>query len=80
LEKEEGNKGICSQVYLKQVLEGVIFLYWEQMSEDEQTKYIFIEDGSKIYKGYIYLPKLNCNIRTFDWLLSLPDLNPIEKV
>jgi hypothetical protein len=80
LEKEEGKKGICSKAYLKQVLDGVIFPHWAQMTEKERSKFIFIEDGSKIYKGFAQLAKINSDIRTFEWPPSSPDLNPIEKV
>ena len=80
LEKEDGNKGICSKAYLNQVLNSVIFPHWEELTEEERSKFIFIEDGSKIHKGYARLPKLNFGLRTFKWPPSSPDLNPIEKV
>lgn len=80
LEKEEGRKGICSKAYLNQVLDSVIFPYWAEMTEDERSKFIFMEDGSKVHKGHARLPKLNSGIRTFEWPPSSPDLNPIEKV
>jgi hypothetical protein len=76
LEKEEGNTGVCSKVYLKQVLESIIFFYFAAIPEDKKVNYIFIEDSSKIYKSYIQLPKLNTGICRFDWLLSSSDLNP----
>ncbi|KUJ14281.1 uncharacterized protein LY89DRAFT_564945, partial [Mollisia scopiformis] len=43
-------------------------------------EYIFMEDGSKVHKGHARLPRLQHNIRGFNWPPSSPDLNPIEKV
>jgi transposase len=80
LTKEEGRRGICSTAYLKQVLEEVVFPYYNQLDENEQEEFIFIEDRSKVHKGKARLPKLEKGIRGFDWLPSSPDLNPIEKV
>jgi transposase len=80
LEKGEGRKGVCSQVYLEQVLEGVIFPYYDSLSKKRKEEFIFMEDGSKVHKGKARLPKLNKGIGGFDWPPSSPDLNPIEKV
>jgi hypothetical protein len=77
LEKKPGRKGICLQVYLEQVLEAVIFPLFETLDKEQC---IFMEDGSKVYKGKARLPRLNAGIRGFSWPPSLPDLNPIEKV
>jgi hypothetical protein len=78
--KEEGKKGVCSTVYLEQVLKSIVFLYYNSLTKKQQKEFIFIEDRSKVYKGKACLPKLEKGIRGFDWLPSLPDLNPIEKV
>ena len=40
-------KGICSQAYLKQVREPIIFLAFERFGDG----YIFKEDSSNVYKG-----------------------------
>jgi transposase len=80
LVREEGKKGVCSTVYLKQVLEPIVFLYYNSLTEEQQEEFIFIEDRSKVHKGKARLPKLEKGIRGFDWPPSLPDLNPIEKV
>jgi hypothetical protein len=80
LVREEGKKGVCSTVYLKQVLEPIVFLYYNSLTEEQQEEFIFIEDRSKVYKGKARLPKLEKEIRGFDWLPLLPNFNPIEKV
>jgi DDE superfamily endonuclease len=80
LEKEESRKGICSTAYLKQVLESVIFPYYDALSDDSKEQFIFTEDGAKIHKGKARLPQLNKGIRGFNWPPFSPDLNPIEKV
>jgi transposase len=80
LEKHEGRKGVCSQAYLEQVLEGVIFPYYDSLNRRQKEEFIFMEDGSKVHKGKARLPRLNKGIRGFDWPPSSPDLNPIEKV
>jgi hypothetical protein len=69
-------KGIYSRDYLEQVLRPVVFLLFDSLGPE----YIFIEDRSKVYIGYTRLPRLQHRIRSFNWLPSLPDLNPIEKV
>ena len=80
LEKNEDRKGVCSQVYLEQVLKRVIFPYYDSVGEKQKEEFIFMEDGSKVHKGEARLPKLNKVIRGFDWPPSSPDLDPIEKV
>lgn len=80
LVKEDGKKGICSTAYLKQVLEAVVFPFYDSLTDEQKAEFIFIEDGSKVHKGKARLPRLNRGIRGFDWPLSSPDLNPIEKV
>jgi hypothetical protein len=80
LTKEEGMYDICSTAYLKQVLKRVVFLYYDLLDEDEKEEFIFIEDSSKVHKEKARLPKLEKEIRGFDWLPFSPDLNPIEKV
>ena len=77
LEKEPGRKGVCSSAYLYQVLEPVIFPFFEQGNNKED--YWFMEDGSGIHKGYARLPRMNTGIKGFNWPPSSPDLNPIEK-
>jgi hypothetical protein len=77
LDKLEGHKGICSQAYLEQVLQPVVFPYFDTVDKEE---YIFMEDGAKIHKGKARLPRLQASIRGFSWPPSSPDLNPIEKV
>ncbi|KAF8847202.1 hypothetical protein BDZ45DRAFT_607803 [Acephala macrosclerotiorum] len=39
-----------------------------------------MEDGAKVHKGVARLARLEKGIKGFDWPLSSPDLNPIEKV
>jgi len=78
--KEEGRKGVCSQAYLNQVLEPVIFPFWASLTDEQRQEWIFMEDGSKVHKGKARLPRLNHGVRGFDWPPSSPDLNPIEKV
>jgi len=76
MEKLPGRKGICSKAYLQQVLQPVVFPLFETLGPD----YIFMEDGSKVHKGYARLPRLEHGVRGFNWPPSSPDLNPIEKV
>ena len=80
LERKPARKGICSQAYLEQVLEPVIFPYFNSLNESQKEEFIFMEDGSKVHKGKAKLPRLNMGIRGFNWPPSSPDLNPIEKV
>jgi hypothetical protein len=76
LEKLPHMKGICSKAYLQQVLEPVVFPLFDTLG----PSYIFMEDGAKVHKGSARLPRLQHNIRGFNWPPSSPDLNPIEKV
>jgi hypothetical protein len=34
--KEEGRKGVCSQAYLNQVLEPVIFPFWASLTDEQR--------------------------------------------
>jgi hypothetical protein len=80
LEKEEHMKGICSHTYLTQVLEPVIFPYFDSLSEQEKESFLFMEDSAKVHKGMAGLPRLNKGIMGFKWPPFLPDLNSIKKV
>ena len=80
LVKEPGKKGICNTAYLNQVLEAVIFPFYDTLTDDQKAEFIFMEDRAKIYKGKAKLPRLNRGIRGFDQPLSSPDLNPIKKI
>jgi hypothetical protein len=63
LEKKPARKGVYSQAYLEQVLEPVIFPYFNSLSKSQKEEFIFMEDGSKVYKGNTRLPRLNIGIR-----------------
>ena len=80
LVKEPGRKGICSQAYLNQVLEAVVFPYYNKLSAKQKAEFRFIEDGAKVHVRKARLPCLNRGIRRFDWPPSSPDLNSIEKI
>jgi transposase len=80
LEKKEGKKGICSQAYLEQVLEGVMFPLYDSVKDNKRESMIFMEDGAKVHQGKARLPRLEKGIRGFDWPPSSPDLNLIEKI
>jgi hypothetical protein len=54
IEKLPERRGICSKVYLQEVLEPVIFLLFDILG----LEYIFIEDSAKIYYGSICLLRL----------------------
>lgn len=73
-------KGVCSTVYLKQVLEPIIFPIYDSLTKAQRREFIFIEDSAKVHKGKAILPRSRRGIRGFDWPPSSPDLNPIEKV
>jgi hypothetical protein len=45
IEKLPEHKGICSKVYLQEVLEPVVFLLFDILGPE----YIFIKDNAKIY-------------------------------
>ena len=72
LEKLPGCKGVCSKVYLQQVLQTVVFTLFGELGPE----YIFMEDGSKVYAGSARLPRLQHGIREFSWPPSSSDLNP----
>lgn len=76
LKKLPSRKGVCSKAYLEQVLKPIVFPLFDTLGPE----YIFIEDGSKVYKGKARLPQLEHSIRKFDWPPSSPDLNLIERV
>lgn len=76
MEKLPGRRGICSKAYLQEVLRPVVFPLFDTLGPE----YIYMEDGAKVHKGYARLPRLQHNVRGFDWPPSSPDLNPIEKV
>jgi hypothetical protein len=80
LTKKEGIRGICSKAYLEQVLEPVVFLWFDTFSKQQKKEFYFMEDGSEVHKGFA---KLSCqlkDLRGFKWLPSSPDLNLIEKI
>ena len=59
-------KGVCNKAYVQQVLEAVIFPYYDSLNEAPKKESIFIEDGSKVHKGNASLPKLQKGIWGFD--------------
>jgi hypothetical protein len=63
LEKLPDRKGVYSKAYLEQGLEPVVFPLFHTFG----LEYIFIEDGSKVYKGKAKLPRLLYRIRGFSW-------------
>jgi hypothetical protein len=48
------------------VLKAVAFPFYDKLSDELKGEFIFIEDGSKVYKGKARLPRLNRGIRGFD--------------
>ena len=78
--KEPGKKGICSIAYLNQVLNPVVFPWFDSLSAKQKEEFLFMEDGAKIHKGVAKLLRKLRGLRGFDWPPSSPDLNPIEKV
>ena len=66
LTREEGKCGICSTMYLNQVLEVVVFPYYNQLKGAKKSDFIFIEDRAKVHKGKARLLKLEKGIRGFD--------------
>jgi hypothetical protein len=54
MEKLPEHKGVCSKVYLQEVLEPVVFLFFDTLG----LEYIFIEDGAKVYYGSARLLRL----------------------
>ena len=75
LVKEPRRKGICSQAYLNPVLEAVVFPYYDKLSAKQKAKFRFMEDGAKVHVGKARLPRLNREIRGFDWPPSSPVRN-----
>ena len=66
LVKEEGKKGICSTAYLNQVLEAVIFPFYNLLTPKQKGEFIFIEDRAKVHKERARLLRLNRGIRGFN--------------
>jgi hypothetical protein len=62
------------------VLEAVVFPFYDKLLDEQKEEFIFMEDGSKVYKGKARLPCLNRGIRGFNWPPSSLDLNLIEKI
>jgi hypothetical protein len=58
LVKEPGRKGICSAAYLNQVLEAVVFPFYNTLTDKQKGEFIFMEDGAKMHKGKARLPRL----------------------
>jgi hypothetical protein len=54
MEKLPEYKGICSKVYLREVLEFIVFLFFDILGPE----YIFIENGAKVYYRNTRLPRL----------------------
>lgn len=75
--EKEGRKGICSKAYLYQVLEPIVFPFWDTLSDEGNLWWRYMKDDSGVHKGLSSLPKLEGMIRGFDWPPSSPDLNPI---
>ena len=80
LVKELGKKGICSIAYLNQVLNPIVFSWFNSLSVKQKEEFLFIEDRAKIYKSIVKLLRKLRGLRGFDQLLSSPDLNLIKKV
>jgi hypothetical protein len=51
LEKEEHMKGICGHAYLTQVLEPVMFPYFDSLTKQQKESFLFMEDSAKVHKG-----------------------------
>ena len=66
LVKEPRRKGICSQAYLNQVLEAVVFPYYNKLSVKQKVEFRFIEDRAKVQVRKVRLPYLNRRIHRFD--------------
>jgi hypothetical protein len=54
IEKLPERKGICSKVYLQEILEPVVFPLFNILG----LEYIFMENNTKIYYRSIYLLRL----------------------
>jgi hypothetical protein len=66
LVREPRRRGICSQAYLNQVLEAVVFPYYKKLSAKQKAEFKFMENGSKVHLGKARLPRLNLGIHGFD--------------
>ena len=64
--REEGKRGIYSTIYLNQVLEAVVFPYYNSLKGAKKRDFIFMEDRAKVHKGKARLLKLEKGIRGFD--------------
>ena len=66
LVKEPGMKGICSIVYLKQVLEPMVFPWLDSLTAKQKEEFFFMEDGAKIYARKAKLPRKLRGLRRFN--------------
>jgi hypothetical protein len=66
LVKEPGKKGIYSIAYLNQVLNPVVFPWFDSLSAKQKEEFLFMEDGAKIHKGVAKLPRKLRGLRGFD--------------
>ena len=69
LVKEEGKRGICSTAYLNQVLEAVVFPFYDSLTSAQKEEFIFMEDGAKVHKGKARLllrPRLMIPMPSYD--------------
>jgi transposase len=80
LGKGAKKKGICSIAYLNQVLNPIVFPWFDSLIVEQKEEFLFMEDRAKIHKGMAKLPRKLRGLRRFDWPPSSPDLNLIEKV
>jgi transposase len=80
LVKEPKKKGIYSIAYLNQVLNPIVFPWFDSLTAEQKEEFLFMEDRAKIHKGIAKLPRKLHGLRGFDWPPSSPDLNLIEKV
>lgn len=64
------------------ILSGNILPWFQKLHEDEDTDFIFREDGATCHTGsYTTWWKNSHSIRRFDyWPAQSPDLNPIERL
>ena len=79
LVKEDRKKVIYSIVYLKQVLEAIVFPFYNSLTLEQKAEFIFI-DKAKVYKGKAKLPRSNHGICGFNWLPLSLDFNSIKKI
>jgi hypothetical protein len=76
MEKLPGQKDIYSKIYFEQILKPIIFPLFKIFDSD----YIYIENGSKVYKRKAQHLCLEYGIYGFNWPPSLSDLNFIKKI